>query len=163
MQMLSYRHRCPRGSRFSLPAAWSAVRWSKQLNVDSGDVPGKIFAMRTLLADLTAALDQERLCVYCVGCRNARLDAAEGGRGHAGLRRRQPARHARRRLRRGRSHASAPCACWPPAATAGGADLLSRRQLRLGRRPHLRRPHDHPRRSSRLRPRRRLLSAVCAV
>src|SRR5438876_147608 len=70
------------------------------------------------------------------------VHAAEGGGKHARLSRRQPSGDARRRLCRGGSEATG-IARIERQNWAGGFDLSSRRNIRLGRRIDLWRPDDH--------------------
>ena len=104
--------------------------------------------MNDALSRLLACLDRGLPAVYCAVVETPRLDAAEGRGRHARLPRRhaRPARSAAAASRR-RSSGGHCAAC--RRRTARGPHLQPRRRLRLGRRPHLRRPDDHPRRPAR--------------
>ena len=104
-------------------------------------------AMRELLAELVRALDEGRPCVYCsvVETRGSTPqkagaamlvfpDGGQVGTLGGGCVEAEVKRKALRTL------------AGDGDAAARGAHLLPRRQLRLGRRPDLRRPHEHPRR-----------------
>ena len=144
---VSLKHRPSAGSatsRLRLPARRGRMPpFSNRVRQHS---PG---FMRELLAELTAALDQKRACVYCAVVETRGSTPQKAGAAMLVLSRRQSARHARRRLRRGRSQAASAARAGERRPEARSADVLSRRQLRLGRRTDLRRPHEHPRRSAR--------------